>query len=82
MLMTGMEDSDRSPVSSAFRSAAEIRKATTKCLAPRHILYFQNESTPFTHPPFTDEVQRYLIENVISTPRLPPRPHPVAQNQT
>ena len=69
--MTRMEDSDHSPVSGAFRCAAEIRKATTKCLAPRHILYFQNESTHFTHPPFTDNVERYLIENVISTPPLP-----------
>ena len=72
--MTGMEDSDRSAVSRAFRSAADIRKATTKCHAPRHILYFQNESTHFTHPPFTDNVERYLIENVISTTPPPLAP--------
>ena len=79
--MTGMEDSDRSLVSSALRSAAEIRKATTKRIAPRHILYFQNESTHFTHPPFTDNVERYLIENVISS-APPPRPIPVVQIKT
>ena len=79
--MTGMEDSDRSAVSRAFRSAADIRKATTKCHAPRHILYFQNESTHFTHPPFTDNVERYLIENVIST-TPPSRPLPVVQIKT
>jgi len=76
-----MEDSDHSAISSAFRSAADIRKATTKCLAPRHILYFQNESTHFTHPPFTDNVERYLIENVISTTTTPSPPPSCGTNQ-
>jgi hypothetical protein len=49
MLMTGIQESERSPVSSAFGSTAEIRKATTKCHAPRHICI--SKIKPPIHPP-------------------------------